>query len=118
MKPLQPGECVHQIRIEKPNPASPKDAAGQRLTAFLPVASPMAKVEPISGREEFVAAHRQESTTHVIRFFYGPLVAAIDASHRILHRGRTFVMDRPPVNVEEHNVEFICYCIEGMRTEN
>jgi SPP1 family predicted phage head-tail adaptor len=118
VNPLRPGDCVHRITIEKPNPNSTKDSAGQRLTTFLPVAEPMASIEPISGREEFIAAQRQASTTHIIRFFYGPKVSAIDANHRIRHQSRTFVMDRPPVNVGERNVEFICYCVEGLRTEN
>src|SRR5688572_20024279 len=118
MKPLVAGDCIHKIRIKKPNPASPKDSAGQRITAFLLVATPMASVEPISGREEFIAAQRQASTTHLVRFFWSSKVAAIDASHRIEFGSRIFVMDRPPVNVGERNREFACYCIEGKRTEN
>lgn len=117
MNPLQPGECIHLIAIKKPDPNSPK-SAGQRQTAWLSVATTMASIEPISGREEFAAAQRQDSTTHRIRFFYGPRVAAIDANHRIEFGPRIFVMDRPPVNVNERNIEFACYCTEGLRSEN
>lgn len=85
MQALTPaGKMVHKITIQKTDPASSRDAAGQRVTDWLNVAVNIwAFIEPLSGRDEFVAAQRQASTTHRVKTYYGPQLANVDASHRV-----------------------------------
>lgn len=127
---MEPGKLSHKITIQKPDPASARDSAGQRITAWLPVAVNIwARVEPLSGREAFLAAQRQENTTHRITLWYSAQLAAVDISHRVLFGyltefdpppvgTRIFVLDGPPINTDEANIELILRCSEGLRTEN
>lgn len=112
------GRYRHKITIQKPDPASPKGTVGGRLTAWLNVVVDYpAEVTPVSGRSEFLAAQRHASTTHAIALRYSDALAALDATHRVLFGHRTFVMDRPPINTAERNIELILECTEGKRTE-
>lgn len=116
MKALEPGKLDKKITIQKPDPASPKDSAGQRVTNWLDVAVNIwASIEPVSGRAEFIAAQTQASTTHIVKCWRGPRLTMVDATHRVLFGSRTFYLDRDPINEEERNVQLIMQCTEGLR---
>lgn len=116
---MQAGKLRHLVTVQRPNPASPRDGAGQRLTAWIDVVvKEPASVDPITGRSEFLAAQRQASTTHEVTMRWSSATALIDASCRVLFGSRVLVLDGPPINVGERNRELKLECTEGLRTEN
>lgn len=115
---LRSGRYRHKITIQRPDPASPQDALGQRVTAWLNVVVDYpANVNPISGSEKVLAAQRQASTTHEIEMRYHTEVSTVDSACRVLYVARTFTIDAPPENVGEANRQLILKCTEGPRTE-
>lgn len=115
---MQSGKLRHLVTVQRPDPASPRDAVGPRITAWLPVVvDEPASVDPISGRSEFLAAQRQASTTHEITMRHSSATALIDASCRVLFGSRVFILDGHPINVGERNRELKIKCTEGLRAQ-
>jgi SPP1 family predicted phage head-tail adaptor len=75
-----------------------------------------ARIEPLSGREEFLAAQRQATTTHLITIRHSSLISALDASWRIAFGARVFTIDNIR-NVDERSREMDLLCTEGKRRE-
>jgi SPP1 family predicted phage head-tail adaptor len=108
----------HRITMQRPDPTSPLDNTGQRLTTWIDVLTDEpAAVEPVSGREAFLAAQRQAATTHIVTLRRSAALAAIDGSWRVLFGTRELVLDGPPIDVGERGRELRLTCIEGLRTE-
>lgn len=99
------------------SPGGVRDAVGERTTTWTDVADIFAQIDPLSGREEYLAAQRQASTTHRIKIRYSSEIAAIDASWRFLWGARVFTIDEPPRNVGEKNDHLEMMCTEGPRQE-
>ena len=110
---MQAGKLKHQITLQSPQ--TTRDAVGEQVLSFTDVVTVPAEVTPISGREQFMAAQRQASTTHVVRIRYSSQVSAMDASWRIMLGARVFVLDAPPRNIDEADVMLELQCTEGLR---
>lgn len=89
---------------------------GERVTTWTDVASVFAQIDPLSGREEFLAAQRQASTTHRVKIRYSSEVAAIDASWRVMFGARVFTIDTLR-NIGELGDHLELMCTEGRRQE-
>lgn len=112
---MRAGTLRHTVTLQ--SPGGTKDAFGSRLTTWDDVADVPASVEPISGREQFLAAQRQATTSHIVTIRYGDTWSDIDATWRIKFGARVFTIDAPPRNTEERNKEIILTCTEGPRQE-
>lgn len=100
------------ITIQRPDPASPRDSAGQVLTAWLPVATTAAAVEPLSGNEAVIAAQQQATTSHKVTVRWSPRLDAVDSTYRIVFGDRVFMLDGDPTNVNEDNLTLEMMCTE------
>jgi SPP1 family predicted phage head-tail adaptor len=113
---MRAGKLRHRVTLQ--SPTGSRDAVGERVTTWTNVAEDVpAEIEPISGREQFLAAQRQATTSHIVRLRYASMWAAMDASWRVLFGSRVFTIDAPPKNVGESDVELILQCTEGERQE-
>lgn len=110
---MRAGTLRHTVTLQSPQ--TTRDAVGEQTLSFTTVASVPASIAPISGREQFYAAQRQASTTHILRIRYSSQVAAIDATWRVLFGSRVFSIDAPPRNVDERNEMIELQCTEGLR---
>lgn len=70
------------VAIQKPG--GTLDGYAARVTSFTTVAMAYASIEPLAGREAFLAAQRQASSSHKITLRFSTLIARIDASWRIV----------------------------------
>lgn len=110
---MRAGQLKHQVTLQSPE--TTRDAVGEQTLSFSTVATVPASITPIGGREQFFAAQRHASTTHLIQLRYSSQVAALDATWRILFGSRVFSIDAPPRNVDEADVMFELQCTEGLR---
>jgi SPP1 family predicted phage head-tail adaptor len=97
--------------------AASRDAVGQRTTTWTNVAQVYAKIEQLSGSEQFIAAQRQASSTHKVSIRYDSRLAEMDGSYRFMFGTRPLILDAPPVNQDERNILLECTCVEGLRDE-
>lgn len=65
-------------------PGGARDAVGGRLTTWTTVAEAWAAVEPLTGREAFLAAERQAASSHLVTLRFARALAGIDASWRVV----------------------------------
>lgn len=105
------------VTIQKPDPASPRDAVGQRVTAWLDTATVYAKIAALSAQERFLAKQMQSDTTDKITIYYDSAVSAIGPDWRVKYGTRIFTVDGLPENVDERGVIIEMLCSEGPRTE-
>jgi SPP1 family predicted phage head-tail adaptor len=113
---MRAGTLRHTVTLQ--SPAGSRDAVGERVTTWTNVAEGVpANIEPISGREQVLAAQLEATTTHIVHLRYASLWAAMDASWRVLFGSRVFTIDAPPKNVGERNWELVLQCTEGERQE-
>lgn len=83
---MQAGKLRHRVTIERPGLTQDPDS-GEMVDGWAPFASVRAAIEPLSVRE-FIAAQASQSEVSariVIRYREG-----IDASMRVLHRGKVY----------------------------
>lgn len=115
---MRAGPLRHLVNIQKPDPASPRDDAGQRITRWLNVARDVpANVRTLNARESVIAAQQQAATTHMVELRWSPNLASLDSSCRFLFGLRVLVCDGDPENIDERNRELHCAAIEGLRQE-
>jgi len=113
---MKAGSLNHLISLQSPKGS--RDSVGERLTSWDTVAFNVpAKIEPISGREEFLAAQRQATTSHTISLRFNPKWSKMDSTWRVLYGARVFTIDAPPRNVGEANCELVLTCTESSRQE-
>lgn len=113
---MRGGKLSHRVTLQ--SPTGSRDAVGERVTTWTSVATGVpADIEPITGREQVLAAQREATTSHIVRIRYASTWAALDASWRVLFGSRVFTIDAPPKNIGERNWEFVLQCTEGERTE-
>lgn len=114
---MQIGALRHKVTVQKPDPDSAYDDAGQRVTEWLDVvADYWADIRSLSGGERFAAAQQQSIRTHVIRMRWCPALASIDAAWRVQFGARVFAIESAD-NVNERNVELVLRVVEGARDE-
>lgn len=65
-------------------PGGSRDTVGGRLTTWTTVAEAWASVEPLTGREAFLAAERQAASSHLITLRFSRAIAGINASWRVV----------------------------------
>jgi head-tail adaptor len=65
-------------------PGGTRDAVGGRLTTWTTVAEAWAGIEPLTGREAFLAAQRQAASSHLVTLRFARALAGIDASWRVV----------------------------------
>lgn len=105
----------HRVTLQ--SPAGSRNAVGERLTTWVSVATVFAKVSPLSVRDLLAAGQIQSEVTHRVRLRYSPTISAMDASWRVLFGTRVLILNGPPRNIEERNVELELLCSEGIRDE-
>ena len=108
------GMMQHRVVLQKPGGL--RDSVAERDTTWTNVATVYAAVEPVTGREQWIAAQMQQSTTHKVTLHYNPLYAMVDASWRVLFGKRVLVIDSVR-NRDEANIELELICTEGLRDE-
>lgn len=112
---MQAGQLRHSVILQRPG--GTRDVVGARNTTWTDVATVRAAVEPLSGREEFLAAQREASTTHKVTLRYASALAGMDATWRVKFGERVFVIDAPPRDVLERRRTIELMCTEGLRDE-
>ena len=103
-------------RVILQSPGGTRDAVGERVTTWTDVATVWARIDPIGGREQFLAAQLRTSTTHKVTVRHSSVTATITAAWRINYGGRIFAIDSIR-NVEESQVMIELLCTEGARKE-
>ncbi len=112
---MQAGKLRHVIEIQEPGGS--RDAVGERNTTWTTRARLFASVQPISAREQYLAAQAQASTTHRVTIRASDAPPGINASWRLLFGGRVLLIDGPPRNVDERDIVVELLCTEGPRQE-
>lgn len=107
----------HIIYFERRS--SETDGAGQQLDIWDEVGRGWASIEPVAGRENFVASGEMSSVTHQIETSYQATLE-ITPADRIRFRDRSN-HDRhfdiqSIINTEERNREWILLCVETIST--
>ena len=111
---MRVGQLRHRVRLQRPGGA--RDAVGARITTWTDVGVVWAQVEPLSGRDEMVAAQRQASTSHKVTIRYSSAVAGVAADWRVVFGERILVVDNI-INPDERNEMLELFCTEDLRTE-
>lgn len=75
--------CLNKL-VWVQRPGGSRDAVGGRLTSWTTVAEAWASIEPLTGREAFLAAQRQAASSHLITLSFARAIAAINASWRVV----------------------------------
>lgn len=114
---INAGELRHRVELQKPNPQSSRDEKGQRITTFDTMATVWAKVAPLQGREQFIAAQMQASTTHIVTVRHSSITDQMTSAWRVKWGERVFVLDGPPRNIDEADVRVEIFCTEGPRKQ-
>jgi SPP1 family predicted phage head-tail adaptor len=112
---MNAGSLRHRVTLQRPS--GTRDSSLERTTTWTDVATVSASIEPLAGREAFLAAQRQASTTHLVTLRHSSILAAMDASWRVVFGDRVFTLDAPPKNVDERGRELQLLCTEGKRRE-
>lgn len=100
---MQAGKLRHRVTIQAPGMTQDPNT-GEMLEGWTDVATCWASVEPLSGRD-FIAAKAQQSEISariVIRYREG-----IDSTMRVLHRGRTYSIEGPPLPDDKSGLEYL-----------
>lgn len=86
-----PGELRHYVEVQRPKASAIPDATGERRLDrdedWETVTTRWAKVEPLSGRETWLAQQAQSDTTHTISLRY---LAGLSARWRVKWKARRF----------------------------
>lgn len=99
----------HLVALQ--SPTGSRDSVGGQVTSWTTEATVYASVEPLSGREAWLAAQTQAETTHKICLRYSSNLADLDASWRVLWGLRVFEIEAR-LNVAERNRELELRCVE------
>jgi SPP1 family predicted phage head-tail adaptor len=105
----------HRITLQRPG--GNRNAMGERETTWTDVATVCANVEPVSGRQEWLARQEQASTTHTITVRWSSNIASADASWRVKFGERLMPLDKPPIDVDERRQWLEIACTEGLSVE-
>lgn len=110
---MRAGKLRHRITIQHKAAGSPqKTASGALDTSWTDFVGEnvYASIEPVSGREAFLAQQHLSEVTHKVRIRYR---SGITAKMRVQYGSRTFDI-RAVMNFEERNRELLLLCTEGV----
>lgn len=110
---MESGKLKHRIELQSPTVG--QDTSGEHVETFTTMATVKASIEPLSVREQFMAAQEHASATHRIRFRRRQALAAMDGSWRVKYGIRYFPLAGLPINVDENNRETQLLCEEGLK---
>ena len=108
---MRAGKLRHRITIQQYALGSPQRNASGELdgswTAYLTVS---ASVDPVSGREPWLAQAHLSEVSHKVHIRYR---AGITHDMRVLYGSRVFEI-KAVLNFEERNRELLLLCTEGV----
>lgn len=107
---ISAGELRHRVDLQSPGVAS-IDASGGVIETWTQEASVWAGIEPLTGREQFVAAQVHAQATHKVTLRYSPQVAALTEKWSVLFGTRRFLIEERR-NLDEGNCTLELICIE------
>jgi SPP1 family predicted phage head-tail adaptor len=108
---IQAGKLRHRVTVQRYALGSPQQTAtGATDGAWADYITVWSSIEPVSGREPFLAQAHLSEITHKIRMRYHE---GITAAMRISWNGRLFDI-KASTNWEERNRELQLLCIEGV----
>jgi len=101
------GELRHRVTLQKKSVV--KDGEGIPTETWADVCSVMAAVEPLRGREYFVAAAANAENTIRVRIRYR---SDVTADMRVLYGTRLLQIKSPPIDPEDRHRELHLMCME------
>jgi SPP1 family predicted phage head-tail adaptor len=110
---MRAGELRHRVILQRPGGTN--DGFGERMPAWMNVATVYATVAPLSTQERMLGGQLKADTTHTVTIRYSTEIAAIDGSWRVLYGARVLVLNGAPINVDERNITLELPCVEGLR---
>lgn len=102
----------HRIHFERQ--ATTVDAAGQQSRTWAEIGGAWSKIEPIRGRDYFIASGEKADVTHKISAPYQASLGLIPAD-RVRYGSRYFDIESV-INVGENNRELQLMCREVLHT--
>lgn len=110
---MRAGTLRHLVSVQRP--VNVRDAVGDVQLVWTVVATDWAAIEPLSPRDQILAAQANSTITHKIRLRYQPAYSEMDGSWRVQFGPRFFDIDGYPRNVDERNILLEILCTEGLR---
>lgn len=108
---IHAGKLRHRVTIQRLVAGSPQQkASGEPDRSWSTYLSVSASIEPVTGREPFLAQAIHAEVTHKIRIRYR---TGITAEMRVVFRSRLFDI-QAVLNWEERNTELLLLCKEGV----
>lgn len=98
---------VHYITVESVTEV--ETASGDVDETWATLTTAYAQIEPLRGRELWMAQQMMSDITHMVTIRYQ---SGIDAGMRIVYGSRTFHIDGPPKNLDEKNEWLVMQCRE------
>jgi len=112
MKPLKAGSLRHTIEIQELS--SEQDTFGSPQATWKTIAIRRCELEPLSGRNAWLAQQVIPEATHRIRLRYHKGLALSAKTHRFrFQASRILYLLGPPVDIEERHVLLECTCTEA-----
>ena len=109
---MRAGRMRHSVTLQRQ--ASTQDAWGQQTNTWTDLGTCFASIEPVRGREYFVASGEKANVTHELR-----MRARSDISprpdDRVSFGTRNFDI-QSVLNLSEHGREWVFMCIEDLHT--
>ncbi len=108
---MEAGKLRHPISIQQ-DAGNTKDAAGHRIANWTEISggAVWASVEPLTGRELYMAMQVQAQVTHKIKIRY---VSGVTPKMRVVYGSRNFNIESV-LNIEERNIEMHLMCKENV----
>lgn len=106
------GKLRHRVTVERLSEVQ-DEASGEMASAWAPIGTFWAQVEPLSGTELFEAKQITPEITHKVTFRYGTNVTPRD---RLIHRERYFEIIAA-LDQDERRRETVASCKELVEAE-
>lgn len=109
---MRAGQLRHRVTLQSKSVT--RDAmGGETITWNDTVTNVPAAIEPLQGRERFLAQQIQPELSVRIRIRYR---ADVQADWRVKYGTRIFAIESPPINPEFRDRELHLICSEGVET--
>lgn len=107
---MEAGQLRHRITIQQKTAGSPQqNAAGEPDVSWTDYLVVYASVDPVTGKEPFLAQEHMSVVSHKIRVRYR---AGVTAAMRVVYASRYFDI-KAVLNWGERNKELLLLCEEG-----
>ena len=104
---MNPGALRHPITIEQPQLT--RDTTGEAMETWVDFARVRAAIEPLAGRELFLAQQVNATLSHRVTLRY---LAGVLPTMRVRYGTRVLLIAAPPINKNERNRELELLCTE------